>query len=82
MRARLDEATFAEKQTILQMLIERIIVGADTLEIRHVIPLRGSTADEGESSAPEGRLRSDGLHETKLHLRLWVDRLDGFGEAL
>jgi site-specific DNA recombinase len=80
-RARLDEATFAEKQTILQMLIERIIVGADTLEIRHVIPLRGSTADEGGSSTPEGRLRSDGVHQTELHLRLGIDCLDGFREA-
>ncbi len=81
-RARLDEATFAEKQTILQMLIERIIVGADTLEIRHVIPLRGSTADKGASSAPEGRLRSDGVHDAQLHLRFGKHRLDSFGKAL
>jgi len=66
MRARLDDATFAERQTILQMLIERIIVGADTLEIRHMIPLRGSIADEGRSSAPEGRLRSDGVDDAEL----------------
>ena len=39
--ARLDDATFEEKQSILQLLIERIIVGEDTLEIRHVIPLDG-----------------------------------------
>ena len=30
-RARLDDATFEEKQAILQLLIERIIVGDDTL---------------------------------------------------
>ncbi len=38
-RSRLDQATFAERQRILQLLIERIIVGEDSLEIRHVIPL-------------------------------------------
>src|SRR3712207_3084110 len=35
------DATFEEKQSILQLLIERIIVGEDTLEIRHIIPLYG-----------------------------------------
>jgi site-specific DNA recombinase len=39
--ARLDAATFEDKQAILQLLIERVIVGEDTLEIRHVIPLHG-----------------------------------------
>ena len=38
-RSRLDEATLAEKQRILQLLIDRVIVGEDALEIRHVIPL-------------------------------------------
>jgi site-specific DNA recombinase len=38
-RGRLEDATLAEKQ-LLQLLIERVIVGEDTLEIRHVIPLR------------------------------------------
>src|SRR3954447_7641013 len=38
--SRLDEATFADKQAILQLVIERIIVGNGRLEIRHVIPLR------------------------------------------
>ena len=38
-RARLDEATLAERQRILQLLIDRVIGGEDTLEIRHVIPL-------------------------------------------
>src|SRR3954469_19165477 len=35
--ARLNEATFADKQAILQLVIERIIVGDGRLEIRHVI---------------------------------------------
>jgi site-specific DNA recombinase len=38
-RSRLDEATLGERQRILQLLIERVIVGPDSLEIRHVIPL-------------------------------------------
>src|SRR4051812_28767046 len=66
-RSRLDEATLAEKQRILQLLIDRIIVGEDALEIRHVIPpgrLRGEPADPGptdptgsggeEGEEPEG----------------------------
>jgi site-specific DNA recombinase len=38
-RPRLGEATLAERQRTLQLLIERVIVGEDSLEIRHVIPL-------------------------------------------
>jgi site-specific DNA recombinase len=66
-RSRLDEATFAEKQRILQPLIDRVIVGEDALEIRHVIPLgrlRAEPADPGptdptgsgggEGDEPEG----------------------------
>ena len=60
--ARLDDATFAEKQAILQLLIERIIVGEDTLEIRHVIPLGGPPRNSIDSAAPpESGLRSDGM---------------------
>ena len=60
--ARLDEATFEEKQAILQLLIERIIVGEDTLEIRHVIPLDGPPRNSMGSTVPPGSgLRSDGV---------------------
>jgi site-specific DNA recombinase len=58
-RSRLDEATLAERQRVLQLLIERVIVGEDSLEIRHVIPL-GRTGGEpshqapGETSGPGG----------------------------
>src|SRR5262249_19143093 len=38
-RSRLGEATLVERQRVLQLLIERVIVGEDSLEIRHVIPL-------------------------------------------
>ena len=50
-RSRLDEATFAERQRILQLLIERVIVGEDSLEIRHVIPL----GHGGGDSSGQGR---------------------------
>jgi site-specific DNA recombinase len=50
-RSRLEEATLADRQRILQLLIERVIVGDDTLEIRHVIPLR-RLEPEGLAPAP------------------------------
>lgn len=64
-RARLSDATLEEKQEILQLLIERVIVGEDTLEIRHVIPLRSPPA----AQVPDGRdprLRSDGVEVAAL----------------
>ena len=67
--ARLDDATFEEKQAILQLLIERIIVGEDTLEIRHVIPLNAPPRNSMGSTAPPGSgLRSDGVHHAPLPL--------------
>jgi site-specific DNA recombinase len=48
-RSRLDEASLGERQRILQLLIERVIVGEDSLEIRHDIPLGGAG---GEPSGP------------------------------
>ncbi|MDQ3438301.1 MAG: recombinase family protein [Actinomycetota bacterium] len=60
--ARLEDATLEEKQVILQLLIERIIVGEDTLEIRHVIPLHGPPGDsKGPPAPPNLRLRPDGM---------------------
>jgi site-specific DNA recombinase len=65
--ARLDEATFEEKQTILQLLIERIIVGEGTLEIRHVIPLDGPPrSSRGSLALPGSGLRSDGGNRAPL----------------
>ena len=49
MRSRLDESSRAERQRILQLLIERGIVGEVSPEIRHVIPLGGAG---GEPSGP------------------------------
>ena len=45
-RGRLAEATLAEKQAILQLVVERIIVGDGSLEIRHVIPLAFPTSGQ------------------------------------
>jgi site-specific DNA recombinase len=62
---RLETVTFTEKQEILQLLIERIIVGEDTLEIRHVIPLSSVPGRDGEDP-PNRTLRSDGVVPTAL----------------
>jgi site-specific DNA recombinase len=51
-RSRLTEATPDERQQILQLLIERVIVGEDTLEIRHVIPLRPPPAESAPAPLP------------------------------
>ncbi len=64
---RLDHLTFAEKQALLQLLIERIIVGEDTLEILHVIPLHGDAALSGEGPS-KSELRSDGVFQRQLLL--------------
>ena len=52
--ARLDEATLAEEQRLLHLLIERVIVGEDALEIRHVIPLRRLRPEALAPASPEG----------------------------
>ena len=74
---RLQNASFAERQAILQLVIERIIVGEDTLEIRHVIPLRSPPPGSGDDPAPVGGLRSDGVDLTALDRRVRVRRFGG-----
>src|SRR4051794_8242769 len=65
--SRLDEATFADKQAILQLVIERIIVGNGRLEIRHVIPLRPPSQPSNNGPVqPIRRLRSDGVNRAAL----------------
>jgi site-specific DNA recombinase len=66
MRDRLDQVSFADKQAILQLLIERIIVGNGRLEIRHVIPLRPPPPSGSGPASPPERLRSDGVHAAAL----------------
>jgi site-specific DNA recombinase len=61
-RGRLGEASFADRQTILQLVIERIIVHESSLEIRHVIPLHSPSPGRGSFAEPNGRLRSDRVH--------------------
>src|SRR5262249_48544044 len=81
-RGRLEGATLAERQQLLQLLFERVIVGEDTLEVRHVIPLgrpkRGVLAPGGR----EGPRGGWGLDEPPLGGE--AERLcsDGVVEAL
>ncbi len=56
-RNRLNGASLEEKQAILQLLIDRVIVGEETLEIRHVIPLRGQLPTGSNSELPDCGLR-------------------------
>ena len=63
---RLDEATFADKQAILQLVVERIIVGDGSLEIRHVIPLRPPQPGGNGPDRPTPQLRSDRVHPAAL----------------
>ena len=58
-RGRLDEASFADKQAILRLVIERIIVNESSLEIRHVIPLHSPPPGREGPGREDGRLRSD-----------------------
>ncbi|HET6521172.1 MAG TPA: recombinase family protein, partial [Geminicoccaceae bacterium] len=60
-RSRLHTAGTTERQTILQLVVERIIVHDDTLEIQHVIPLRGPTPGIGTPPPAEPGLRSDSM---------------------
>ena len=65
-RGRLEAASFADKQAILQLVIDRIIVGDGSLEIRHVIPLRAPQPGGDGPDRPDAQLRSDGMHATPL----------------
>src|SRR5215213_11233889 len=79
--ARLNEATFADKQAILQLVIERIIVGHNRLEIRHVIPLRPPQPGRDSPGQPAPQLRTDRVHPTALAARLGPDLLKGLPDA-
>src|SRR5215470_15009416 len=65
-RGRLEGATLAERQQLLQLLIERVIVGEDTLEIRHVIPLGRPKLEALAPAQPDGFPGGSGLHEPPL----------------
>ena len=81
-RGRLDESTLAEKQQLLQLLIERVIVGEDTLEIRHVIPLRQEKLEAAVPASPDDP--SEGSVPTGSRPETGDERLrsDGVAQAL
>jgi site-specific DNA recombinase len=97
-RSRLHAVTIEERQAVLQLLVERIIVGDDTIEIRHVIPLplatdttdSGETGDDGGDTGgdhsgadpPIRGWRSDRVHPTALPARSGQDAGQGGREAL
>jgi site-specific DNA recombinase len=59
---RLQTASIAERQAILQLVVERIIVHDDHIQIEHVIPLHGPDPDSGSRAPQSGRrLRSEGM---------------------
>jgi site-specific DNA recombinase len=58
-RGRLEEASFADKQAVLRLVVERVIVHDASLEVRHVIPLHSPPLGREGSLQTDGRLRSD-----------------------
>jgi site-specific DNA recombinase len=62
LRARLDGASVEERQRVLQLVVERVIVGADTLEVRHVIPLRPPGPGPQPAGGPPARPEPRGEH--------------------
>ena len=66
-RSRLADATLTEKQGILQLVIDRIIVGEGRLETRHVIPLRSPPPGSNGPAPPKTtRLRTNGVNRAAL----------------
>jgi site-specific DNA recombinase len=66
--ARLEDADFGERQAILQLIIERIVVHEDTLEIHHAIPLRDpgpANGSAGPAMPRDAGLRSDGVRPAR-----------------
>jgi site-specific DNA recombinase len=80
-RTRVLNPTFADKQALLHLLIERIIVGEDTLEIRHVIPLGGPETGRSSPGPPFRGLRTDRVAATALPRRPQKHLLDRLFEA-
>jgi site-specific DNA recombinase len=70
--SRLQTTSTAERQAILQLVIERIIVHDDSLEIQHVIPLQGHPP--GSGTPPKVGLRSDGVRPAERQLRRVIGR--------
>ena len=53
-RARANTIDVLERQKILRLLVKEVLVGKDTITIRHSIPIPRSGPDGGTSPAPEG----------------------------
>ena len=66
---RLDDASFEDRQALLQLVIDRIIVHDGSLEIRHVIPLRSPPPGRESTADPVARLRSDRMLDKELERR-------------
>src|SRR4051794_28784684 len=92
-RSGLHTASVIERQAILQLVVERIIVHDSTLEIQHVIPLRGPTLGTETGTIVESGLCSDGVGQTERELDLGMTagqplvapiavHLENAGEAL
>jgi site-specific DNA recombinase len=84
--SRLQTASITERQVILQLVVERIIVHDGDLEIQHVIPLRGPAPSSG--TWPPAGLRSDGVDPAQgmaaaeIELSGLVADDDGVGEQI
>ena len=83
LQARLHAASLADQRAILELVIDRIIVHADTgsLEIRHVIPLRSPSSGRAKPAVLDAQLRSDGVNPTTLMSRRREDLLERLPEA-
>ena len=53
-RARANTIDVLERQKILRLLVKEVLVGKDSITIRHSIPIPPSGPDGGMSPAPEG----------------------------
>ena len=53
-RARANTIDVLERQKILRLLVKEVLVGKDSITIRHSIPIPRSGPDGGMSPAPEG----------------------------
>ena len=68
---------------MLNLLVERIVVGEHTLEIRHVIPLSHAPPPDGSTrSEPIRRLSPDGVGSAPLPARALQHGRDGALETL
>jgi site-specific DNA recombinase len=53
LRARADTLDISERQKILRLLAKEVLVGKDTITIRHSIPISRSSPDGGTPPVPE-----------------------------